>query len=864
MASQQTPASIYEKLSARATKEMGLPDGFKTFSPFPFGSMNQQSSRVAIGDQEFFFKENFIRIGDGNLRTLWDRGAAIYTAPSGKTIVYFFFYNIGAVNYAAVFLSDGTAVQVNTTTFATTNISSTSNTFYIGTQLPATSQWGTLYLIITNNITSDSYWIWDGKLLYGAGSLGPGVTITDGGSGYSSSPTVIIFGGSGSGATAVATISNGSVVNVIITNVGTGYLPGDVVQLAFSGGGSDRSAILQAVLSVGTIGHVQLLAPGSGYTNGTYALGFAGGGGTGAAGTYTVTGTVVTSINVTNFGSGYTGAPIVSFPSGGGTGAIGLAILNPGSVASVTVVNGGSNFTGTPTLTFQGGGGTGAAATAVIAGAGQVISLAFTAGTALYQTSSPPGVSFSGGGGSGAAASVITTGTSPNIVVTGVILTNAGSGYTSAPTVTITGTPVSGSAPTVVATVNLSTGAIVSVTVTNGGSGYTSAPSIVVQTGVNNAAAATATLMPFGVSGSSIETFQQRVWLPFPNQVGNQENGGTFLVSSPGSLTDFAPSDGGLTYTSTDSFLRYQYTNIKQSNGYLYPIGDSSVEVISNVQTSGTPATTTFNYQNTDPQVGTSWRDTVIDYSRTILLANPLGVYGLYGGSVTKISGKMDDLFNNMVQPQNGGVTPCSAIANIFSQKIFIMLMTITDPFTATTRNAMIGWDEKEWFVASQSINLTYIGTQEVNSDLTAWGTDGSSLFPLFNAPSANLNKTISTKLYGAQTGFIEKQAMSLYVQAQDLTETGTGIVFNTTTIDTELGQFPIPNTVQFPAVNPVTPLPAPVFPTAASDVVGVNLGITMTSSSPDFALQNLMLGYVDVRGIFGSTNLNNGEEEGE
>ena len=105
---------------------------------------------------------------------------------------------------------------------------------------------------------------------------------------------------------------------------------------------------------------------------------------------------------------------------------------------------------------------------------------------------------------------------------------------------------------------------------------------------------------------------------------------------------------------------------------------------------------------------------------------------------------------------------------------------------------------------------------------------------------------------------------MSLYVQAQDLTETGTGIVFNTTTIDTELGQFPIPNTVQFPAVNPVTPLPAPVFPTAASDVVGVNLGITMTSSSPDFALQNLMLGYVDVRGIFGSTNLNNGEEEGE
>lgn len=765
------PSSLntqYEKISAKAVQALGLPDGFKIYSPFPFAGMNQQASRVGMTDQEFFFRENFIRIGDGNLRTLWDRGPALYSAPAGNTIVYFFWYNIGSVSYVVVFLNNGTAVQVEWPSGTQVVISSVPNTFYTGGQLPVCAQWGTLYLIIANNITPNSYWIWDGNILYSSGGLAPGVIITAAGSGYTSTPIVTAFGGSGSGVTAVATISNGSVVNVLITNPGGGYSPGDNVQFAFSGGGGgSASAILTSSLTTGSVGGVNLVSAGSGYSPGTYALTFTGGGGTGAAGTYTVVGSSVSSVSVTAGGSGYTGSPTVSFLSGGGTGAFATSSLNSGSVSSVTVVNGGSGFTGTPTLSFTGG-----------------------------------------GGGTGATATAI-----------------------------------------------LTSGSITSVVVTNGGSGYTSDPAVNVQGGQNTSASAIATLMPFGVSGSSIETFEQRVWLPFPNQIGNQENGGTFLVSSPGSLTDFAPSDGGLTYTSTDSFLRYQYVNIKQSNGYLYPIGDSSVDVISNVQTSGNPPDTTFNYQNTDPQIGTSWRDTVIAFSRTVLLANPLGVFGLYGGSLTKISEKVDNLFTQSIPPQNGGITPCSAVANIFSRKIFLMLMTITDVYTGKPRNVMIAWDEKEWYVASQSAILTFIGTQEVNSNLTAWGTDGNSLFPMFNTPSSSLNKMFSTKLYGAQTGFIVKQAMSLYVQAQDKSG-GVGITCQAK-IDTEFGSFPVPNTITFPPGSTNEPETSFVFSTTSGDVDGANLGVTLSSTSPDFSLNNLMLGYVDVTGLFGSTNLN-------
>ena len=67
---------------------------------------------------------------------------------------------------------------------------------------------------------------------------------------------------------------------------------------------------------------------GTGFTNGTYTLVFTGGDGTGATGTYTCLSGSVSSISITNGGSGYTVAPTLSFPSGGGSGATGIVYIN--------------------------------------------------------------------------------------------------------------------------------------------------------------------------------------------------------------------------------------------------------------------------------------------------------------------------------------------------------------------------------------------------------------------------------------------------------------------------------------------------------------------------------------------------------
>lgn len=754
----------FAKMSQKAQEALGLPDGIKFFSNYPFDGMDQSASRVGIADKDCWVLENFIRLGDGNYRTLPDVGTALYTAVS-KTIISFYFYNIGASNYAIIFFNDGTAVQVDSSTGNVTTVSASANTFYnsgISTQLPGCSQWGSQYLLIGNNLNSNCYWVWDGSSLYTAGTLSPNIVLTSGGSAYTSTPTITAYGGSGSSAMFSSVVSAGSVVSIKMTNAGTGYQPGDVVQLYITGGGTDSSAQLTAALTSGAVTGVVISNPGSGYSAGTYALGFSGGGGSSAAGTYTVAGGMVTGTTITAGGSGYTSAPSVSFPSGGGSNAAGVAVITSNAVASVAVTHGGSGFTGTPTLSFLGGGGSGATATAVMSG-----------------------------------------------------------------------------------------GAISSVTVTAGGSGYTSAPAVVVQTGQNRAASASLSLMPYGVSGSAIETYQGRVWIFHPYQAGTTPTGGSFLVSSPGSFSVFATSAGGLVYYSTDAFLRAQYTSGKQSNGYMYPIGDSSISVISNVQTTVNSttlvSTTTFNYQNTDPQIGTSWRDTLAPFSRTVLFGNPLGVFGLYGGAVSKVSNKIDQVFTNSIfPPAASALTPSSAVATVYSKRVYLQLMTFKDPSTLVNVNKMVGWDEKDWLFVSQSPNLIYIGTQEVNSTITAWGTDGAALYPLLTTPSTSITKKLSSKLYGVDSAIIKKRAYIFMFQGQDQSASQAGISLSVT-IDTNfnnpttgLSSYSIPTPISF-AANPPT---YPMYSTYAGDVYGMNLGYTLTSTSPDFTINFIGLGY--------------------
>lgn len=78
-----------------------------------------------------------------------------------------------------------------------------------------------------------------------SGDYSPYVTfvkVTNGGSGYTTAPTVVFAGGGGSGATATAYVYGGSVIGIAMDTLGSGYTSPPAVSFTSTGGGSGATA----------------------------------------------------------------------------------------------------------------------------------------------------------------------------------------------------------------------------------------------------------------------------------------------------------------------------------------------------------------------------------------------------------------------------------------------------------------------------------------------------------------------------------------------------------------------------------------------------------------------------------------------
>lgn len=650
----------------------------RPFTVEDFGSIDTKAKRPAIDPKNFAFIQNWMPIGPGNMRTLYaEEDTPLYTAPGGRTIIYYYFFNIADDEYAAVFLDDGKAYQIAVSNGASTTISATSGKFYTAGQgLPACAQWQSKYLLIAAPFENDGYWVWDGVALFGAGGLEPRAVVGNSGRDYTSAPTVTAAGGSGSGATFLAEVKNGSVTKVECTNPGSGYLVNEKVTLRITGGGSDDQASATATVDMTKGGLVVVQVTNGGHAYSSPQVAITGGGGTGALAFVSgAANGVVTEITVTNPGTGYTGAPTVTITDtspGVGTGATAIGEIRRGVITAITVTNGGSGYVGMPDVII----------------------------------SEPDGLEF------------------PLIQAE--------------------------------AYANISAGAVTTITITANGCGYRTAT--VNLSGGNDAAEAEIGLMPFGIAGGSIETYQGHVWIFEEDK---------YSFTAPDSVSDFGTSFGGGSKPVTDSFLRERIVAARQSNGFLYRFGDSSINVISNVQTAST-GTTTFNDANVDAQIGSAWRDSVAPFGRALVFANPTGVYALYGGAAEKVSNQLDGLFQNAsFNTGETGITPTAAVGTIFGIRVYILAFTTVNPFTSALEDMLALWDGQKWFMATQIAQPIIVGMQQINSQLTPWGCDGTHIYKMFQTPSAEIEKIFQTKLVASPMYAIENQVMRVGFIAQ-------------------------------------------------------------------------------------------------
>lgn len=549
-----------------------------------FQGLNTSTTRPGVPETQCYWIDGFMPIDRFNLRTLYGIGPAKYTSV-GTTIVFFVFAVLNGNPIAVVVQGDGSVIQVNMNTGTPTTILTAGSIVSPLQTTVGISQWNEQYVII---VADNGYWLWDGTIVYGAGTLAPPVTMTNVGSGYTSVPNVVASGGHGSGATFLATVSGGEVISIAITNPGSGYQGGDSVTLT----------------------------------------------------------------------------------------------IDP---------------------------------------------------------------------------------------------------------------PISGMTAT-----------------------------------------ATVTIMPIGITGSTVETYSGHVWVA---------NGANVNFSAPGNPADFSSTNGGGGFISSSSVLRQGYIRLIQSNGFLYLIGDSSTDYISGVQTStGPPPVTTYTLLNADPQVGSPYPYSIDAFGRDILMVNAVGVYVAYGGALQKVSDPLDGIWTSV--PGFGGLFLSAAQAVLFGKKVWMVLAEIHDPVLNTNVIKLLMWNGRYWWASAQDVTLSYIKHQEVNSNLTAWGTDGTHLYPLFTLPTSNFQKTVQTKYWDAPIGYQVGKANTrfwLIGHLDNILAPGLDVF-----IENETGLVGASSILQIPSI-----IGYYVWPPQQIAQQGVLSGYTLVTSAADFTIIAMSMDSVRVQDRF-------------
>ena len=325
------------------------------------------------------------------------------------------------------------------------------------------------------------------------------ISMTNFGSRYTTIPSITITPATGdvtgSGATAVAVLAKNS---VRINNAGAVIFTGDInahgdfiqdgigsITFGDSSMVSSIGATATALLSNGTVGSLVSNVVGVGYNSvpdvtvsAPYLYQA-----TAVAELFGATVSFIRPVFTSNF---YNFAPVVIIeaPSGPGIRATAIAVLGTGAqagqVVSYTVTNVGSGYLTIPKVIVAPASVT-ATATAILGSSGVLKS-----SVVGYSITNPgvgyiPPVTISGGGGSGAKAiAILGTGVTAGQVI-GYTMIDVGSGYTSSPTVSIApplngGTQATGTA---VFGTSLTAGKIIGLTVTNPGFGYV--PTVIVE-----------------------------------------------------------------------------------------------------------------------------------------------------------------------------------------------------------------------------------------------------------------------------------------------------------------------------------------------------------------------------------------------
>lgn len=339
--------------------------------------------------------------------------------------------------------------------------------------------------------------------------------------------------------------------------------------------------------------------------------------------------------------------------------------------------------------------------------------------------------------------------------------------------------------------------------------------------------------MPSGLPGIyAMEVYQSRLFVAGKDVIS---------FSAPSNGADFSTANGGGSFGYFGDKLVYSYMDLHAVAGYLFVYGDSSTDLISNIQLTGSgtpesPFTTNFNYENIDPQVGQRFPRPVGPIGRYMMMFNGAGLFLMQGGDAQPVGDKVTTIWDTL---DTSLYLPTFAPATMFGFRVMLVSGRFTDPF-GVTRNLLLMYHPTRgnefWSVASQGVELTNIGAYEQDSVIRPYGTDGTTLWALFNRPDPALIKRLVTKRLRGQ-GLAQLQVKTfkrLFIEVDDNSGEGVSILGEVTS-----GDGGVPGGVQSVdfelaagAVHKI--IPAPI------DSAGIWAFADLKSFSPDFTVERL------------------------
>jgi hypothetical protein len=261
--------------------------------------------------------------------------------------------------------------------------------------------------------------------------------------------------------------------------------------------------------------------------------------------------------------------------------------------------------------------------------------------------------------------------------------------------------------------------------------------------------------------GSAIAVYANRVWIT---------QGRLLYYSAPNSFSDFTTASGGGFTNLVDPILRSAVQELHATNGYLYILGVSSVQSLSDVYvpSGASPPTPNFTLLPLTGIVGSDQPFSVVDYGRLVLFGNRYGVWSVVGTDVQTISG-FDP--NNTYKSAIDGTWQYVDFSQTISAGQFLsnnllcagfLIKRLNDPVFGSNTVTMIYQGNAaggRWWSANYGL-VTRITTSFVNNAPALFAYIGNSLYQLFANPASAPPANIQTGLWDFGDPITAKQVM--------------------------------------------------------------------------------------------------------